>query len=105
MGLAWQQGPLAAGSVGHFLTAEPLPDRLLFVEPSARGHGIGSRLIDECVRFARQAGYRKIMLWTQSELQAARRLYMRAGFTLAGKNAHDSFGRKGLVAETWTLAL
>jgi DNA-binding MarR family transcriptional regulator/GNAT superfamily N-acetyltransferase len=79
--------------------------RLLFVEPSARGHGIGSRLIDECVRFARQAGYRKIMLWTQSELQAARRLYKRAGFRLAGKQAHDSFGRKGLVAETWTLAL
>jgi DNA-binding MarR family transcriptional regulator/GNAT superfamily N-acetyltransferase len=79
--------------------------RLLFVEPSARGHGIGSRLIDECVRFARQAGYQKIVLWTQSELQAARRLYKRAGFTLTGKKAHDSFGRKGLVAETWTLAL
>jgi DNA-binding MarR family transcriptional regulator/GNAT superfamily N-acetyltransferase len=79
--------------------------RLLFVEPAARGHGIGSRLIDECVRFARQAGYRKIVLWTQSELQAARRLYKRAGFTLTGKKAHDSFGRKGLVAETWTLAL
>jgi DNA-binding MarR family transcriptional regulator/GNAT superfamily N-acetyltransferase len=79
--------------------------RLLFVEPSARGHGIGSRLIDECVRFARQAGYRKIMLWTQSELQAARRLYKRAGFRLSGKKAHDSFGRKGLVAETWSLAL
>jgi DNA-binding MarR family transcriptional regulator/GNAT superfamily N-acetyltransferase len=79
--------------------------RLLFVEPAARGHGIGSRLIDECVRFARPAGYRKIVLWTQSELQAARRLYKRAGFTLTGKKAHDSFGRKGLVAETWTLAL
>jgi DNA-binding MarR family transcriptional regulator/N-acetylglutamate synthase-like GNAT family acetyltransferase len=79
--------------------------RLLLVEPSARGLGIGSRLIDECVRFARQAGYRKITLWTQSELKAARRLYKKAGFTLTGKKAHDSFGRKGLVAETWDLAL
>ncbi|HUC77958.1 MAG TPA: GNAT family N-acetyltransferase, partial [Vicinamibacterales bacterium] len=79
--------------------------RLLFVEPSARGLGIGSRLIDECVRFARQAGYRKITLWTQSELRAARRLYKKAGFKLTAKQAHDSFGRKGLVAETWELPL
>jgi DNA-binding MarR family transcriptional regulator/GNAT superfamily N-acetyltransferase len=79
--------------------------RLLFVEPSTRGLGIGSRLIDECVRFARQAGYRKITLWTQSELRAARRLYKKAGFTLTAKKTHDSFGRKGLVAETWDLAL
>jgi DNA-binding MarR family transcriptional regulator/GNAT superfamily N-acetyltransferase len=79
--------------------------RLLYVEPSARGHGIGSRLIDECVRFARQAGYRKITLWTQSELDAARRLYKKAGFKLTARKAHDSFGRKGLVAETWDLVL
>lgn len=79
--------------------------RLLLVEPSARGVGIGSRLIDECVRFARQAGYRKITLWTQSELLAARRLYKRAGFRLTAKKKHDSFGRKGLVAEIWELAL
>jgi len=79
--------------------------RLLLVEPSARGHGIGSRLIDECVRFARQAGYTKITLWTQSELQAARRLYKKAGFTVTAKKRHDSFGRKGLVAETWDLSL
>jgi DNA-binding MarR family transcriptional regulator/N-acetylglutamate synthase-like GNAT family acetyltransferase len=75
--------------------------RLLFVEPSARGLGIGSRLIDECVRFAKQAGYRKITLWTQSELAAARSLYKKAGFTLCAKKVHDSFSRKGLVAETW----
>lgn len=79
--------------------------RLLLVEPSARGLGIGSRLIDECVRFARQAGYRKITLWTQSELLVARRLYKRAGFTLTAKKTHDSFGRRGLVAETWDLVL
>ena len=79
--------------------------RLLFVEPPARGLGIGSRLIDECVRFARQAGYRRITLWTQSELDAARRLYKKAGFTLTAKKPHDSFGRKNLVAETWDLLL
>jgi GNAT superfamily N-acetyltransferase len=79
--------------------------RLLYVEPSARGCGIGARLIDDCVQFARQAGYRKITLWTQSELDAARRLYKKAGFTLTAKKSHDRFGRKGLVAETWDLAL
>jgi DNA-binding MarR family transcriptional regulator/GNAT superfamily N-acetyltransferase len=79
--------------------------RLLLVEPSARGLGIGSRLIAECVRFAQRAGYRKITLWTQSELDAARRLYKKAGFTLTAKKTHDSFGKKGLVAETWDLTL
>jgi len=79
--------------------------RLLYVEPSARGCGIGARLIDECVRFARQAGYRKLTLWTQSELDAARRLYKKAGFVLTAKKTHDSFGRQGLVAETWDLAV
>ena len=79
--------------------------RLLLVEPSARGLGIGTRLINECVRFAQRAGYRRITLWTQSELVAARRLYQQAGFTLTSKKTHDSFGRKGLVAETWDLKL
>jgi len=77
----------------------------LFVEPVARGLGIGAKLIDECVRFARHAGYRKLTLWTQSELDAARRLYKKAGFRLASKQPHDSFGRTGLVAETWELSL
>ena len=79
--------------------------RLLLVEPSARGLGIGSRLIAECVRFAQRAGYRKITLWTQSELAVARRLYKKAGFRRTAKTQHDSFGRKGLVAETWDLEL
>ena len=79
--------------------------RLLYVEPSARGLGIGARLVDECVDFARHAGYRKITLWTQSELLAARHLYVKAGFKLAGKRRHRRFSRRELVAETWELKL
>ena len=78
--------------------------RLLLVEPQARGLGIGRRLIDECVRFARRAGYRKLMLWTQSDLAAARHLYAAAGFRQVDEEAHESFGKK-LVAETWELVL
>jgi DNA-binding MarR family transcriptional regulator/N-acetylglutamate synthase-like GNAT family acetyltransferase len=78
--------------------------RLLLVEPSARGLGIGQRLIDECARFARQAGYEKITLWTQSELLAARHLYQKTGFHLTRKKRHHSFGKR-LVAETWELKL
>ena len=79
--------------------------RLLYVEPSARGQGIGARLIDACVRFARRVGYRRITLWTQSELSAARRLYAKAGFTRRAGRTHDSFGRRRLVAEVWDLPL
>jgi len=79
--------------------------RLLLVEPSARGLGIGRRLVEECIRFARQVGYKKIVLWTQSELKAARAIYQKAGFQLIGEQKHDSWGRKGLVAETWELKL
>jgi len=78
--------------------------RLLYVEPAARGLGIGSRLVSECVRFARQAGYKKMVLWTQSELDAARHIYKRAGFRVVEKKRHHSFS-KNLVAETWELSL
>jgi DNA-binding MarR family transcriptional regulator/N-acetylglutamate synthase-like GNAT family acetyltransferase len=78
--------------------------RLLLVEPAARGLGIGKRLVDECVRFARQAGYKKVALWTQSVLYAARGIYRKAGFRLVHQEKHHSFGHD-LVAETWELDL
>ena len=78
--------------------------RLLLVEPEARGMGLGARLVDECERFARQAGYRKIMLWTNDILAAARHIYQRAGYRLVGKEKHRSFGHD-LVGETWELKL
>src|SRR5947209_6199307 len=63
--------------------------RLLLVEPSARGLGIGHRLVEECISFARRTGYKKLALWTQRELAAARRIYKRTGFRLAGKESHS----------------
>jgi DNA-binding MarR family transcriptional regulator/GNAT superfamily N-acetyltransferase len=89
--------------VKHSKTVAKL--RLLLVEPATRGLGIGKRLVDECVRFADQVGYKKIILWTQSELAAARSIYEKAGFRLAKQERHDSWSRTGLVAETWELKL
>jgi DNA-binding MarR family transcriptional regulator/N-acetylglutamate synthase-like GNAT family acetyltransferase len=78
--------------------------RLMLVEPKARGLGIGARLVDECILFAREKGYRKITLWTNSLLLAARHIYRKAGFRLVHKERHHSFGH-ALVGETWDLTL
>ena len=74
--------------------------RLLFLEPAARGLGLGRRLVEACIRYARRCGYRKLVLWTQSDLVAARGIYASTGFKLVRKSRHRGFGHP-LVGEYW----
>jgi DNA-binding MarR family transcriptional regulator/GNAT superfamily N-acetyltransferase len=78
--------------------------RLLLVEPKARGLGLGTRLVEECIRFARRRGYQKIVLWTNSILVEARYIYEKTGFKLVAQEAHRSYGHD-LIGETWELPL
>lgn len=88
--------------VSHSPTVAKL--RLLYVEPSARGLGIGRRLVDEVIQFAREVGYERLELWTHPELVSARRIYAAAGLEIVATEVHEHFG-KPLTAETWGMDL
>lgn len=78
--------------------------RILLVDPAARGHGLGARLVDECLAFARRAGYKQMRLWTNHPLAAARGIYLSRGFQLTGEEPHHSFG-VDLVGQVYELGL
>lgn len=78
--------------------------RLLIIDPAARGHGLGRRMTRACIAFARKKGYRRLVLWTQSHLSAARAIYQSENFRLKSTEKHSSFGKR-LTAEVWELRL
>ena len=108
---AWEKGWIAevdgerAGSVFVVRRSATVAQlRLLILAPAARGHGLGGRLVDDCIAFARGKGYRKLTLWTQSNLVAARAIYQARGFRLVKSEPNEAYGQK-LVSETWELKL
>ncbi len=102
--IAEHQGEVVGSAYVMRATESVAKLRLLYVEPSARGIGLGRRLVDACIAFAREKGYRTLTLWTNDVLIPARRIYQQAGFTCVAAEPHHSFG-KHLVGETWELPL
>jgi DNA-binding MarR family transcriptional regulator/N-acetylglutamate synthase-like GNAT family acetyltransferase len=103
--IAERDGQRAGSVILTHESAKTAKLRALFVEPFARGYGIGRRLVQECIRFGEQADYQEITLWTQRELEAARRIYQQEHFQLMKQEPYQDWGRGDLMAETWKLDL